>query len=68
VPLGHKDIRLVLAAGEQLRVPMPLANILRDRFLNLLAHGQERLDWSAAGGLPAKDAGADWPKATSPRK
>jgi len=58
VPLGHKDIRLVLAAGEELRVPMPLANILRDRLLNLLAHGQERLDWSALGGLPAQDAGA----------
>jgi len=59
VPLGHKDIRLVLAAGEQLRVPMPLANILRDRFLTLLAQGQERLDWSAVGSLPARDAGAD---------
>ena len=59
VPLGHKDIRLVLAAGEQLRVPMPLANILRDRLLTLLARGQERLDWSALGNLPARDAGAD---------
>jgi 3-hydroxyisobutyrate dehydrogenase-like beta-hydroxyacid dehydrogenase len=68
VPLGHKDIRLVLAASEELRVPMPLANILRDRFLNLLAHGQERLDWSALGGLPAKDAGAEWAKARPPQK
>jgi hypothetical protein len=51
-----------------LRVPMPLANILRDRFLNLLAHGQERLDWSALGGLPAKDAGAEWAKARPPQK
>jgi 3-hydroxyisobutyrate dehydrogenase-like beta-hydroxyacid dehydrogenase len=59
VPLGHKDIRLVLAAGEELRVPLPLANILRDRLLNLLAHGHEKLDWSALGALPAKDAGAD---------
>jgi 3-hydroxyisobutyrate dehydrogenase-like beta-hydroxyacid dehydrogenase len=59
VPLGHKDIRLVLAAGEQLRVPMPLANILRDRLLTLLAQGREKLDWSAVGSLPARDAGAD---------
>jgi 3-hydroxyisobutyrate dehydrogenase-like beta-hydroxyacid dehydrogenase len=58
VPLGHKDIRLVLAAGEELRVPLPLANLLRDRFLNLLAHGGEALDWSAAGALAARDAGA----------
>ncbi len=57
-PLGQKDIRLTLAAAEELRVPMPLASLLRDRFLTLLAHGGEHLDWSAIGGLAAKDAGA----------
>ncbi|MHB8728429.1 MAG: NAD(P)-dependent oxidoreductase [Sulfuricaulis sp.] len=57
-PLGQKDIRLTLAAAEELRVPMPLASLLRDRFLTLLAHGGENLDWSAIGGLAAKDAGA----------
>ncbi|MDB5483433.1 MAG: 6-phosphogluconate dehydrogenase NAD-binding protein [Caulobacteraceae bacterium] len=57
-PLGHKDIRLTLAAAEELRVPMPLASLLRDRFLTLLAHGGENLDWSAIGGLAAQDAGA----------
>ena len=36
---------------------MPLASLLRDRFLTLLAHGGYRLDWSAIGGLAAKDAG-----------
>jgi 3-hydroxyisobutyrate dehydrogenase-like beta-hydroxyacid dehydrogenase len=56
-PLGQKDIRLTLAAAESLRVPMPLASLLRDRFLTLLAHGGERLDWSAIGHLPAQDAG-----------
>ena len=56
-PLGQKDIRLVLAAAEDLRVPMPVASLLRDRFLNLLAHGGEGLDWSAIGWLPATDAG-----------
>jgi 3-hydroxyisobutyrate dehydrogenase-like beta-hydroxyacid dehydrogenase len=56
-PLGQKDIRLVLAAAEDLRVPMPVASLLRDRFLNLLAHGGERLDWSAIGRLAAADAG-----------
>jgi hypothetical protein len=38
-------------------VPLPLASLLRDRFLNLLAHGGEELDWSAIGALAAKDAG-----------
>ena len=56
-PLGHKDIRLTLAAGESLRVPMPLASLLHDRFLALLAQGGDALDWSAIGGLAAKDAG-----------
>jgi 3-hydroxyisobutyrate dehydrogenase-like beta-hydroxyacid dehydrogenase len=56
-PLGQKDIRLTLAAAEDLRVPLPLANILRDRFLTLLAHGGDKLDWSAIGQLAAKDAG-----------
>ena len=57
--LGQKDIRLALAAGEALNVPLPLASLLRDRFLRLLAHGGETLDWSAVGALAAKDAGLD---------
>jgi len=56
-PLGHKDINLVMAAAEELRVPLPLASLLRDRFLTLFAHGGERLDWSAIGELAALDAG-----------
>jgi 3-hydroxyisobutyrate dehydrogenase-like beta-hydroxyacid dehydrogenase len=56
-PLGYKDIRLALAAAEELRVPMPLASLLRDRFLTLLARGGERLDWSAIGRLAATDSG-----------
>jgi 3-hydroxyisobutyrate dehydrogenase-like beta-hydroxyacid dehydrogenase len=57
-PLGLKDIRLVLAAGEELRVPLPVASLLRDRLLRLLANGGETLDWSAMGALAAKDAGS----------
>ena len=56
-PLGQKDIRLTLAAAEDLGVPMPLASLLRDRFLTLMAHGGERLDWAAVGRLAAADAG-----------
>ena len=60
-PLGQKDIRLALAAAEELRAPMPLASLLRDRFLTLLAQGGETLDWSAIGYLSAQDAGAPRP-------
>jgi len=56
-PLGAKDIRLALAAGDALRVPMPLAGLLRDRFLTLLARSGDALDWSAIGRLAADDAG-----------
>lgn len=55
-PLGYKDIRLTLAAADGLQVPMPLASLLRDRFLRLLAHGGEGMDWSAIGGLASEDA------------
>ena len=58
-PLGQKDIRLTLAAAESLQVPMPLASLLRDRFLSLLAQGGEALDWSAIGRLSARDAGME---------
>jgi 3-hydroxyisobutyrate dehydrogenase-like beta-hydroxyacid dehydrogenase len=56
--LGLKDIRLVLAAGENMAVPLPLASLLRDRFLTLLANGGGQLDWSAIATLAARDAGA----------
>jgi 3-hydroxyisobutyrate dehydrogenase-like beta-hydroxyacid dehydrogenase len=56
-PLGQKDIRLTLAAAEELQVPMPVASLLRDRFITLLAHGGAKLDWSAIGSLAAKDSG-----------
>jgi 3-hydroxyisobutyrate dehydrogenase-like beta-hydroxyacid dehydrogenase len=67
-PLGHKDIRLALEAGEELRVPLPLASLLRDRFLTLLAQGGDGLDWSAIGGLAAKDAGSSTSRASSTSK
>src|SRR3989442_11169827 len=54
--LGHKDIDLTLAAAETLHVPMPLASLLHDRFLTLLAQGGEQLDWSAIGQRAATDA------------
>jgi len=57
-PLGYKDIRLALAAAEDLRVPMPLASLLRDRFLRLFAQGGDNLDWAAVGGLATEDAGS----------
>jgi 3-hydroxyisobutyrate dehydrogenase-like beta-hydroxyacid dehydrogenase len=59
--LGLKDVRLVLEAGEQLEVPLPIASLLRDRFLTLLAGGGAELDWSAVGALTAWEAGGPKP-------
>jgi 3-hydroxyisobutyrate dehydrogenase-like beta-hydroxyacid dehydrogenase len=55
--LGLKDIRFVLAAAEELEVPLPIASLLRDRFLALLAAGGGELDWSAISTLAQRDAG-----------
>jgi 3-hydroxyisobutyrate dehydrogenase-like beta-hydroxyacid dehydrogenase len=59
--LGLKDIRLVLAAGEELQVPLPIASLLRDRFLTLLANGGGQLDWAAVGALSSWEAGGKSP-------
>jgi 3-hydroxyisobutyrate dehydrogenase-like beta-hydroxyacid dehydrogenase len=55
--LGLKDIRLALAAAETNRAPLPLASLVRDHLLTLLAQGGEAQDWSALGRLAARNAG-----------
>ena len=55
--LGLKDIRLALAAADELLVPLPIASLLRDRFVALLANGGGQLDWSAIATLAGRDAG-----------
>jgi 3-hydroxyisobutyrate dehydrogenase-like beta-hydroxyacid dehydrogenase len=47
LPLGLKDVELVLATGGAAGVPMPLAAIVRERLIAGLAKGREELDWSA---------------------
>jgi 3-hydroxyisobutyrate dehydrogenase-like beta-hydroxyacid dehydrogenase len=57
LPLGLKDNRLLLAAAEENAVPMPMASLIRDRFLAALGQGMGELDWSAISKLSVKDAG-----------
>jgi 3-hydroxyisobutyrate dehydrogenase-like beta-hydroxyacid dehydrogenase len=57
LPLGLKDNRLLLTAAEENAVPMPMASLIRDRFLAALGQGMGELDWSAISKLSAKDAG-----------
>ncbi len=56
-PLGFKDNRLVLEAAQSLRVPLPLASLIYNRFLTLLAQGGENLDWSAIAKVASQDGG-----------
>lgn len=60
---GLKDVRLALEAGDGLQVPLPIASLLRDRFLTLLATGGGHLDWSAIGALSAWESGGPGPNA-----
>ena len=55
--LGAKDVGLALAAGQEQRVPLPFASVLRDRFLAAMAQGREELDWTAISLGAAADAG-----------
>jgi 3-hydroxyisobutyrate dehydrogenase-like beta-hydroxyacid dehydrogenase len=55
--LGLKDARLVLAAAAAAAVPMPVANLVHDRLLTLVAQGRQDLDWSALALLAAEQAG-----------
>jgi 3-hydroxyisobutyrate dehydrogenase-like beta-hydroxyacid dehydrogenase len=57
LPLGLKDNRLLLAAAEENAVAMPMASLIRDRFLAALGQGMGELDWSAISKLSANDAG-----------
>jgi 3-hydroxyisobutyrate dehydrogenase-like beta-hydroxyacid dehydrogenase len=55
--LGLKDVRLALAAGEGARVPLPFASVLRDAFLEAIAHGDGDLDWAALAEVARRRAG-----------
>ncbi len=55
--LALKDIRLVLEAAEHSSMPMPFASVLKDSFLDGIAHGDGHKDWSALADTSARRAG-----------
>ena len=57
--LGRKDIELVRKTAASVHVPMPVADLLSDRFSSAAARGRSHLDWSAIGLLSSEDAGVD---------
>jgi 3-hydroxyisobutyrate dehydrogenase-like beta-hydroxyacid dehydrogenase len=56
-PLGLKDMRLVGAAAEQLRAPMPFLGVIRDHLVEALAQEGEDIDWAAVGLAVSRNAG-----------
>lgn len=57
LPLGLKDVRLALAAGEAAHAPLPLASVLRDHFLEAIAAGDGEKDWAALAAGAFRRAG-----------
>lgn len=57
LPLGLKDVELVLSTAREVNAPMPTASRLRDRFVHALAMGRGDLDWSAIALGARDDAG-----------
>jgi 3-hydroxyisobutyrate dehydrogenase-like beta-hydroxyacid dehydrogenase len=57
LPLGLKDIDLVLQTAVEANAPMPMASLLHDRFISAIAKGRSELDWSAIALGAADDAG-----------
>lgn len=59
VRLGAKDTKLFLDAGEALAVPLPLASLVRDRFLAAVARGEADMDFTVIARQAAEQAGLD---------
>jgi 3-hydroxyisobutyrate dehydrogenase-like beta-hydroxyacid dehydrogenase len=55
--LGLKDMRLALAAADAKTVPMPVASLVRDHFIEGVARGEGDADWSGLARLAARRAG-----------
>lgn len=55
--LGAKDMRLVQDAARAAEIPMPLASLLGDRFLRMLAGGQGDIDWTGIAADQRQAAG-----------
>jgi 3-hydroxyisobutyrate dehydrogenase-like beta-hydroxyacid dehydrogenase len=57
LPLGLKDVRLALAAGEAQHTPLPLASLLRDNFIEAIAMGDGEKDWAALAAVAFRRSG-----------
>src|SRR3989441_7068204 len=54
---GLKDVRLALAAADEVAAPLPLASLVRDHYLSAVARGWQEIDWAGLARVAAADAG-----------
>ena len=54
---GLKDIRQAMELGESSGAPLPFASVLRDNFIDAIAHGDADKDWSAVSAVAMRRAG-----------
>jgi 3-hydroxyisobutyrate dehydrogenase-like beta-hydroxyacid dehydrogenase len=57
MPLGLKDVELALRTAQEVTMALPIASLVRDRFLASLAKGRGEMDWSAIALSVLDDAG-----------
>jgi 3-hydroxyisobutyrate dehydrogenase-like beta-hydroxyacid dehydrogenase len=57
MPLALKDMTLALQAGHEVRAPLPIASLLRDRLLAALARGRDGWDWAGLASVAREEAG-----------
>ena len=55
--LGLKDVELALEAGGDTRVPLPMADVIREQHLGAIARGLGEKEWAALGDYIAERAG-----------
>jgi 3-hydroxyisobutyrate dehydrogenase-like beta-hydroxyacid dehydrogenase len=57
--LGLKDLRLALAAGEELGMPLPTAGLAYDNLLSAVALGQGDAEWAALARMAQRRGGLE---------
>jgi 3-hydroxyisobutyrate dehydrogenase-like beta-hydroxyacid dehydrogenase len=64
--LTLKDLRLALAAAEEVSVPMPLADVVHESLLDAVAHGDGERDLAVLAKVSMRRAGAEKPLDVKP--
>ena len=56
---AFNDVQLILQNSSDVRVPLPYANTIRDKFLATIANDLEKKDWNSICGITRMLAGLE---------